>query len=194
MDGNEALLRVIDTLDERDVPYMIVGSYSSNAYGIDRSTADADLVIDLGDQSLGSTLSPLTSVIKLDPQMSFEGATMTRRYVADVVGVPFRIEFFLVGDDPFDQVRFRRRRLGKLLGREVWLPTPEDVVLVKLRWYAALRRHKDRDDATDVMAVQGRRLDWGYVEDWADRLAIRPILDEIRAKLPADLEEATGEG
>ena len=43
---------------------------------------------------------------------------------------------------------------------EVWLPTAEDVIITKLRWSLLGRRSKDRDDARDVIAVQGDRIDW----------------------------------
>lgn len=43
MNGTDALIRLIVTLEKADVPCMIVGSYSSNFYGIPRSTKDADL-------------------------------------------------------------------------------------------------------------------------------------------------------
>jgi hypothetical protein len=44
MNGTEALISLIRTFDKAGVPYMIVGSYSSNFYGIPRSTKDADVV------------------------------------------------------------------------------------------------------------------------------------------------------
>ena len=49
------------------------------------------------------------------------------------------------------------------LGRVIWLPTPEDVVVQKLRW----GRNKDLDDARDVLAVQGpKSLDMAYIKQW----------------------------
>ena len=46
MTGNEATLAVIDALEACSIPYMLVGSYSSNVYGVERSTQDADFVVD----------------------------------------------------------------------------------------------------------------------------------------------------
>lgn len=85
-----------------------------------------------------------------------------------------------------DQYRFHRRRriFSTQIQRETWLPTPEDVVVQKLRW----GRSKDLDDARDVLAVQGpETLDMAYIEHWcalhgtlarlADALAGIPPLD-----------------
>ena len=37
MTGHEATLAVIDALEGCSIPYMLVGSYSSNVYGVERS-------------------------------------------------------------------------------------------------------------------------------------------------------------
>ena len=110
--------------------------------------------------------------------------TMTMRYVMEVIGIPYKIELFLLKEEPYDQERFRRRRRAKVLGRDVFLPTAEDVVIQKVRWAFLARRSKDRDDARTVIAVQGNRLNWNYIDAWCDRLGCRVTLDEIRKSLP----------
>jgi hypothetical protein len=52
MTGNDGLLALIRVLNEVGTPYMLVGSYSSNFYGIPRSTKDADLVFKFDSRSL----------------------------------------------------------------------------------------------------------------------------------------------
>src|SRR5207244_2201955 len=112
---------------------------------------------------------------RLDPQMTFETVTMTRRHVMEVVGIPFKIEIFHLSDDPHDQERFRRRRRVKLFNREINLPTAEDVIITKLRWAAQSRRSKDADDIRDVIAVQAGRLDWDYIHAWCDQHGTRAL-------------------
>jgi hypothetical protein len=163
---------------------MLVGSYSSNAYGVARSTQDADFVIELGDTSISELGRRLAPMVRIDPQMSFETVTMTRRYVAEVVGTPFKIEFFLLNQDPYNQERFRRRRQATLMGRQVWIPTAEDVIVTKLHWALLGHRSKDRDDVRDVIAVQGEKIDWDYVHRWCEQHGTRALLDEIRASIP----------
>ena len=41
MNSNEAVIALVEALDQTGIPYMIVGSFSSNAYGVVRSTKDA---------------------------------------------------------------------------------------------------------------------------------------------------------
>jgi hypothetical protein len=68
-------------------------------------------------------------------------------------------------DDPFVQSEFSRRQrvFVPVLGRATWLPTPEDVIVQKVRW----GRPKDLEDARDVLAVRGpNSLDMAYIEKW----------------------------
>lgn len=181
---NEATLAVIDALETLGIPYMLVGSLSSNVYGIPRSTHDADFVIECAAELLPRLAAQLGVAYRLDPQMMFETATMTRRHVMNVVGIPFKIEFFHLSDDPHDQERFKRRRREKLQNREVHLPTAEDVIITKLRWASILKRGKDSDDVRAVLAVQGQNLDWPYVYAWCDQHGTRTLLDEIRRSIP----------
>ncbi|MGQ0734384.1 MAG: hypothetical protein ACT4QD_12085 [Acidobacteriota bacterium] len=52
-----------------------------------------------------------------------------------------------------------------VLGRSVALPTAEDVIIDKLRWFSLARRRKDFDDTRNVIAVQHAALDWRFLRD-----------------------------
>lgn len=109
--------------------------------------------------------------------------TGTWRPIIQVPGIPFAIELFELNRDDHDQSRFSRRRRLTLLARDAWLPTPEDVIVQKLRWCLGGRRSKDFDDAVAVMAVQGKRvLDWPYIEKWCAEHGTLEVLVQARAE------------
>jgi hypothetical protein len=184
MTGNEAARFVAEGLEACGISYMLVGSFSSNFYGAPRATQDADFVIELGQSSISELARQLAPTIRIDPRMSFETVTMPRRYVADVAGMSFKIELFLLGTDPHDQERFRRRQQVSLFDRQVWLPTVEDVIVTKLQWGLLGGRSKDRDDVRALIAIQGDRIDWDYVHGWCEQHGTRALLDEIRRSIP----------
>ncbi len=177
-------MAVVDALEACSIPYMLVGSYSSNIYGVERSTHDADFVVEPAEGAIGELSRRLLPAIRIDRQLGFETVTMTTRFVASVIDSQFKIEFFVLSNDPYDRERFRRRRRVIAAGREVWLPTPEDVIVTKLRWSLLGNRSKDREDARDVIAVQGDRLDWAYIHSWCDQHGTRALLVEIRQSIP----------
>lgn len=166
---------------------MLVGGLSSMAYGIPRSTKDADIVLAIAPQGLGSLLTELGPEYELDPQGSFEIVTGTLRQHLRVPSIRFEIELFFLSDDPHDQARFERRRRfpSEQLGSKAVIPSPEDVIIMKLRWFAIAKRGKDRDDVRDILAVQGDdALDWAYIHHWTAEHKTRELLDEIRASIP----------
>lgn len=184
MTGDEAVLAVIEALESLGVDYMLVGSLSSNFYGIPRATQDADFVIQQGGATVGELSRRLGPIFQLDKQISFETVSMTTRQVMRVSGGNFKVEFFHLSDDEHDRERFRRRVRASVLGHEVWLPTAEDVVITKAYWSATRTPTKDRDDVRNVIGVQGDALDWDYIYSWADRHGTRALLDEIRSGIP----------
>jgi hypothetical protein len=185
MTSDDAILAVFEALESLGVPYMVVGSLSSNYYGIGRSTKDADFVLEIGSQTIVQLADRLGPQFRLNLQASFEMVTMTLRHVMEVEGLAFKIELFHLSDEPHDQERFRRRLRAKVLDREVSVPTVEDVIVTKSRWASLGRRTKDREDVRAVIAVQGDRIDWDYVNAWCDRLGCRTVLDEIRRSIQA---------
>jgi hypothetical protein len=163
---------------------MVVGSFSTNFYGERRPTKDADLVIEFGPQTISQLAPRISPALRVIPQMSFETATGTTRHEIDVVGTDLKVELFHLSDDEHDQERFRRRKRQVLTDHEAWLPTPEDVIITKLRWADRAGRKKDRNDLERVIALQHELLDWDYIHTWADRHGTRTLLDQIRASIP----------
>lgn len=184
MTGEQAVLAVIEALEDLGIDYMLVGSLSSNFYGIPRSTQDADFVIELKNVTFNALCERLEPPFRLDRQTTFETVSMTVRHVLHIPDANFKVELFRLSDDEHDQERFRRRVRAKLLGHDVWLPTAEDVIITKLYWAATRAPTKDLDDVRNVIAVQAERLDWPYIYSWADRHDTRKLLDEIRSDIP----------
>ncbi len=99
MNANDVIICVFNALDQLQIPFMLVGSYSSNYYGIARATQDADIVIQLERQSISEFRRILGPDFRLDPQMSFETVTgSTYRYNLVHVDSAFKIELFLLSD------------------------------------------------------------------------------------------------
>jgi hypothetical protein len=183
MTPQEATGAVVDAMDALRIPYMLVGSLSCNYYMIPRSTQDADFVVQLPPGAISSLANRLGDAFRLDRQMSFETVTATTRYVLRLIDSAFVVELFLLSDDAHDQQRFARRRIGRILDRDVAIPTAEDVILTKLRWSHAGQRTKDLEDARNVIAMETDRIDWAYVNSWCDRHGTRELLDQVRRSL-----------
>ena len=174
------MVRAADALAACSVPYMLAGSFSSNYYGIPRSTKDADFVIELHGGVGSDFIARLGDDFEVDPQLSFETNTGTYRQLVQHKTSPFKVELFLLSNDLHDQARFRRRVRVEAFNRQLWLPAPEDVIVMKLRW----TRSRDKDDIRAVIGVQAGKLDWPYIEGWCRQHGTTALLEEIRRTVP----------
>ena len=172
MNLEEAITKVIEALNEIGVSYMLVGSFSSMYYSFPRSTTDADFVVGTQDLDIHRLATTLGTQFKFDRQLSFETIGGSIKTEIEIEDTPFRIEIFRLTNEPFDQSRFERRRKIILFGKQVWIPTVEDVILQKLIW----DRPKDREDVAGVIEANRQSLDHEYLQFWASRLKLTDAL------------------
>ena len=133
--GEDAVGVLLDTLNGLSLDYMVVGSFSSNRYGVPRATKDADLVLRIVADQRKRLFAELPESFLIDPQVSFEMVTGTWRQIIEIPEIPFTIELFELSGDAHDQSRFGRRRRLTLLGKEA---------------LAANRRRRRRSEASLV--------------------------------------------
>ncbi len=176
---------VVAACEAEGIEHMVTGAFAYGYYGIPRSTKDVDVVLSLaGGEPIRRVVARLDSLVEFEPQVQFDTLTWGKRQVGTTRGSPhFKVELFELFDDPFvlEQFARKRRLFSPQLGCATWLPTPEDVIVQKLRW----GRSKDLDDARDVLAVQGpETLDMAYVSAWCARHGTTARLEAALAGIP----------
>lgn len=179
MTAADCVAACIAALNQIGNPFMVVGSFSSNVYGVPRSTKDADFVIQSADAIISKFAAAIGPSFVLEPQFAFETVTGTSRFHFTHADSGFIIEFFNLTDDPHDQQRFQRRVRGEIGGQSTYIPTAEDVIITKLRWSKHGSRQKDIADIRGILAVQKGRLNLEYIAEWADHHGTRDVLDPL---------------
>jgi len=106
--SEEALQRIITRLESATVDYIMVGAFSSNLYGVPRSTKDADIEIRFESIDLVPFCDALGPDFRLDRQMMLEGFTGSTRNVVTFLPTEFDIELFRLTNDPHQQERISR--------------------------------------------------------------------------------------
>lgn len=180
MTGDEAVFSLLKVLSDLNISHMLVGSYSSNAYGVPRSTKDADLVVQVNSDQMGKLLARLPASLRMEDQSFFEMVTATRKELIHVDGSTFQIELFHLSDDEFDQERFSNRMECEYAeGVITFLPRVEDVIVQKLRWAVGAKRSKDFDDVVSILRVQ-EKLNFDHIESWCGKHGSLELLAEAR--------------
>jgi len=57
--------------------------------------------------------------------------------------------------------------------------SPEQFILIKLKWYKTSQSSKHLEDAESVLTISGEKLDMDYLNKWAEKLGVLEILNKI---------------
>ena len=179
----ERLIRkVIQTLEDAGIEYMVTGSVASSLQGEPRSTHDIDLVVVLGESAAQKLVEafPLPDFYLSEPSILDAIDTGGMFNIIDT-SEGDRIDFWLLTDEPFDQSRFSRKYAEDVMGFSLQVSSPEDTILAKLRW-AQLSGGSEKQfaDALRVYEIQYGKLDLDYIADWATVLDVELALKRLQ--------------
>ncbi len=171
------LRAVTEALPPSTPPYCLIGALAVNAWGRVRTTRDVDLLVfsqdpdrtELIDRLLArgfqrdrtwSERNPLAkeSILRLT-HPSYPGLPLDLLFAADAHGAS----------------TLSRRRPLAILGLTLWVCSPEDLILLKLK---ASRPH-DFEDALGIATNPHLQLDRDYLWSWADQLGLQGELHYV---------------
>ena len=180
----EVLLHVTRALDESQIPYVVVGSVASSLLGFSRATADVDIVADLRAEHVLPLFDALKEDFYVDEQAVRRAVGQRRSFNAIHFDSLFKVDIYVLPADEFSRQQLERRRREQLLpdsSEAIYISTPEDTILAKLRWHRRGGAASERQltDVAGVVKVQGERLDFDYLREWADRVGVRDLLEKI---------------
>lgn len=187
MSQTDLLIETVDALDRAGVGYVLTGSLVSSLQGEPRLTHDVDLVIEVDSRAVDSLAATFGA-----PRYFFDGiaarAALSSLGMFNILDTTTgdKVDFWSLTPSPFDQSRFMRRVATGAFGREIFVTTPEDTILQKLKWSAESGgSERQAGDALSVYEVQAGALDEPYLEEWAARLGVLDELVHLRRRAQA---------
>jgi len=181
---------VLDALEATHLTYLIGGSVAVWAWGEPRTTRDFDVVIHL----------PLESIFPLSAELKKRDMLVPGEIILDSLikshDAPlnaihlytgYKADIFLLREgDTFRANALARRMsfyLQPPLGK-VYVHSPEDLILNKLRYFTLSHQPKHTRDITSIILTTNDLLDIPYIEAWAQELNVMEVWQEILKQLP----------
>jgi len=193
MSYEDFIYQVIEALEAAGIMYMIGGAVATWAWGEPRATLDLDVVVNIPFEAVSQLskefekrhmLVPadiiLDNILENRADLPINAIHTQSGYKADLY--PLR-----EGDD-LRASAFERRQIidfGKPLG-EVFLHSPEDLIIYKLWFYSLSRQTKHLRDITSIVMTVGDQLEYKYIENWVEKKGLTSLWGNLLAKIKAE--------
>jgi predicted nucleotidyltransferase len=188
MEQADLLRKIAETFDKLAIRYVVVGSTASIIYGESRNTNDIDVVIDLTAEKIDVFCAEFPQSEYYLSRPAVESA-VRKRFQFNIIhpASGFKVDCFVAGSGEFDQAQLKRAvRLPRPDdGYEVAFASPEDVIIKKLEYFRLGESEKHVRDILAMLKISGDQIDRQYVADWAKRLNLHAIWDDILVRLKA---------
>lgn len=181
MTVSDVLGTITFRLEQRAIPYMLVGSYASAFHGALRSTRGIDIVIDATPDQLKALVLDLQAdnyYAELDAALDAHRHQSMFNVIDSATG--WKIDLIFPKSRPFDQVEFRRRGTAKLFDIQLFVASAEDVVISKLEWAKLAGSQRQIEDVARVLVAQWEALDKNYLSQWIPALQLQQQWEDAK--------------
>lgn len=166
----DLLKRIITSLDTNSIPYMLSGSIAMNSYTVPRMTLDIDIVIELKEENLDAFLSLFDDTFYINHDTVRH--EVTRQGMFNVIDhrTGFKVDFIVRKNSRYRLHEFGRRQKIRLEDMDIWMVSPEDLVVSKIIWIQQLKSDKQIEDIENLLAMP--LLDINYIRYWCEELKL----------------------
>ncbi len=158
---DKILARLGATLNESNLPYMIIGGQAVLLYGEPRLTRDIDITLGVGIDHLGALLETIKKIpLKSLPEdvTEFVKRTMVLPVIDESTGI--RVDF-IFSFTPYESQAIGRANHIRILGQDISFASVEDLIIHKI--FAG--RPRDMEDVR-IILLKNQGIDIRYIETW----------------------------
>mgnify|MGYP001613966626 FL=1 len=191
-DPRHLLAGIAEILNRLGIPYLVSGGMAVAVWGRPRFTADIDIVVELRESQLDVLARELRTFRKdghIDKEMMVEALRRKDEfnYIDGATGI--KVDFWILTNDPFDASRLTRRVSKEIAGEQVYFTSPEDLILIKLKWYRESDSSRQKEDAESIVKMMEDELDMNYLKRWATELGVADLLKELLKRYTPPIEK-----
>jgi hypothetical protein len=182
IDPRHLLIDVAKILKELRISYMVTGGIAVLVWGRPRFTADVDIVVEIDQNDLPfleKALNQLSEYGYIDRQMMEEAIQTEGEFNFIDGGTGVKVDFWVLKNNAYEKLRLKRRIKKKILRRDVFFISPEDLILSKLQWYGESQSSKQMEDIESVFKISGKSLNKKYLKKQAKLLGLTKIINEL---------------
>lgn len=162
--------KVTDVLNENNIPYMLSGSVAMSLYIVPRATRDFDFIIHLEPRDIDQFVANFREGYYCDKDAVKEAVRDHGMFNIIDHESNFKADFVVLKNEPFRQEEFRRRIPMDYFGKQIYVVSPEDLIVSKLIWIQELQSSIQMEDIKSLVEIE--TLDWPYINKWVSTLKL----------------------
>ncbi len=160
--------KIIEYFENNHIPYMLSGSIAMGLYIVPRATKDIDFVVRLQAEDIEGFVG------------HFEGAYYcSKDAVADAIDRQslfnvidhqsgFKADFVVRKNNEYRLTEFERKQKMNFYGTDVYVVSPEDLLISKLIWIQDWQAAVQMEDIKNLASLPNLQRD--YISHWINKL------------------------
>ena len=162
--------KITDVLNDCQIPYMLSGSVAMSLYIVPRATRDFDFVVNLEEKNVDQFVSNFQKDYYCDKDAVVNAVKEKGLFNIIDHASGFKADFVVLKNEPFRQEEFNRRIKMDYFGKQIFVVSPEDLIISKLIWIQNLQSSLQKEDIKNLVSLD--KLDWAYINQWIDKLKL----------------------
>jgi hypothetical protein len=174
------LLRYVsEALNRLDLPYAVGGSVAAMAYGEPRFTRDLDVVVQLDPASVDRFLAAFPRpAFYVDPPLVRETARRGGTFNVIHPESGLKLDVF-VPSDAIQRGQVANARPLRQAQGEVRISPPEELIVMKLRYYADSESERHLRDIASMLRISPDAIDRGRVAELAEGEGLLDLWQQV---------------
>ena len=161
---------LIHFFDKNNIPYMLSGSVAMSTYTLPRFTRDFDFIVHLKPSDALLLSNHFKEGYYCDENAIQEAIQNKGMFNIIDHQSNYKADFVILKDEPYRQMEFSRRRQIDFLDINIYIVSPEDLLLSKLIWIQQLQSSQQMEDIR--LLAQISDLDRNYIRNWISILKL----------------------
>ena len=162
--------KIVDVLDNSNIPYMLSGSVAMSLYILPRATRDFDFVVQLQPKHITGFLANFQEGYYCSADAVRDAVERHSMFNIIDHSSGYKSDFVILKDEEFRQEEFNRKVQMQFYDKTIYVVSVEDLLLSKLIWIQDLQSSLQMEDIKNLSQLD--TLDWPYLNKWINQLQL----------------------
>ena len=161
---------LIEYFQKNNIAYMLSSSVALSIYSLPRFTRDFEFVVQLQPKDVRPLMESFKEGYYCDEEAVKEAIKNKGMFNIIDHKSGYKADLIILKDEPYRLAEFERRNPVAFLNSQIYLVSPEDLIISKLIWIQQSHSSLQMEDIKSLLELKD--LDTAYIRKWITALKI----------------------